>query len=209
MTLGPHSVTDRRPVMVAALFALLLHRTQSGMKALARQVALGAVPPEVFSGRAEEFLLASHETAAFYGRQWAIDGQPFGEWDKKAGESAMALQRPFLGRFVRDLQRDRYTIGDGGNLGAIVARAVLYAGAIRGTANVAWAAMLGPQATIYWVLGADEDHCSDCPRYAENSPYTLDTLPAFPGDGHSECLGNCRCHLSTHDGRTGPHDSHA
>lgn len=41
-------------------------------------------------------------------------------------------------------------------------------------------------------------HCPDCPVLAAGSPYTSETLPAIPGDGHTRCLDRCRCHLEYH-----------
>jgi hypothetical protein len=41
-------------------------------------------------------------------------------------------------------------------------------------------------------------HCPDCPVLSANSPYTLETLPALPGDGHTRCNDRCRCHLEYH-----------
>ncbi|MGH2639718.1 MAG: hypothetical protein ACRDF4_10655 [Rhabdochlamydiaceae bacterium] len=38
---------------------------------------------------------------------------------------------------------------------------------------------------------------------AELSPYTKDTLFSYPGDGSTECLGNCTCTLVRHDGVRG------
>lgn len=50
---------------------------------------------------------------------------------------------------------------------------------------------------IDWLLGAvDEQNCDLCPRFAANSPYTKDTLPARPADGSTPCKGRCRCTLS-------------
>ncbi len=48
-----------------------------------------------------------------------------------------------------------------------------------------------------WILGAyDERNCNLCPQYAADSPFTKETLPAFPADGTTPCKGRCRCRLS-------------
>ena len=55
-----------------------------------------------------------------------------------------------------------------------------------------------PGEYIVWVLGANERSCGDCPALAAISaerPFTRETLPTTPGQGETECLHNCRCHL--------------
>jgi hypothetical protein len=39
-------------------------------------------------------------------------------------------------------------------------------------------------------------NCDDCPRIAENGPYTKTTLPTVPGAGETACLRACRCWCS-------------
>jgi len=75
----------------------------------------------------------------------------------------------------------------------------LYAERLRGTANWGAIDMLSPTDEIYWRDRKDESECADCPEFAKNV-YVKGTLPAVPGDGHTECGVNCRCHLETADG---------
>jgi hypothetical protein len=74
-------------------------------------------------------------------------------------------------------------------------RALLYNERVRGSANRGALDALPPWAEIDWVLGPNEDHCEDCPMLAKNGPYRPNTLPTLPGEGMTECLVNCRCHL--------------
>lgn len=55
--------------------------------------------------------------------------------------------------------------------------------------------------SIEWVLDPRAEHCEDCPRIAAAGPYTVETLPAYPGDGHTACLTQCRCRLVTPEER--------
>lgn len=55
-----------------------------------------------------------------------------------------------------------------------------------------WA--LDTEGEIYWRLHPAE-HCQDCIDLANNSPYTADTLPTYPGAGETQCRGNCNCTL--------------
>jgi hypothetical protein len=47
---------------------------------------------------------------------------------------------------------------------------------------------------IDWRLGVAE-HCGDCVSIANGSPYTEASLPAYPCDGSTKCLSNCKCTL--------------
>jgi hypothetical protein len=47
------------------------------------------------------------------------------------------------------------------------------------------------------VLDPGAAHCSDCPIYATeyDSYEEMVAMVGIPGDGGTECLGNCRCYL--------------
>jgi hypothetical protein len=53
---------------------------------------------------------------------------------------------------------------------------------------------------IDWKMNPAE-HCSTCPIYASNSPYTKGTLPGYPGEGFhlTRCGVNCQCQLEISD----------
>lgn len=48
---------------------------------------------------------------------------------------------------------------------------------------------------LWWVLDTGVvKHCATCPVFAEGSPYkSFLELPAWPGDGTTECGGECYC----------------
>jgi hypothetical protein len=48
---------------------------------------------------------------------------------------------------------------------------------------------------IYWNLHPAE-HCGDCLSLAGGSPYKPKDLGQVPGDGNTQCRGNCQCTLS-------------
>lgn len=48
---------------------------------------------------------------------------------------------------------------------------------------------------IHWNLNPAE-HCGDCLDLAGGSPYKPNELSQVPGDGATQCRGNCRCTLS-------------
>lgn len=50
---------------------------------------------------------------------------------------------------------------------------------------------------VWWELG-QADHCIDCIRLADASPFYLSVLDfngVYPGSGHTQCGGRCRCSL--------------
>ena len=48
---------------------------------------------------------------------------------------------------------------------------------------------------VYWNLNPAE-HCGDCLTLAGGSPYKPQDLAQVPGDGNTQCRGNCHCTLS-------------
>lgn len=81
----------------------------------------------------------------------------------------------------------------------------LYVKRTRGAANEAFVGYSPEDLTFDWVLGSEEP-CIDCPRLAAGGPYFATELSAYPGDGSTQCLGNCRCQLVRSDGIAGMPD---
>ena len=82
----------------------------------------------------------------------------------------------------------------------IRARAGLYAE--RGSAIFEAGAVSAMPADVLldWKMNPAE-HCTTCPIYASNSPYTKATLPGYPGEGFhlTKCGTNCKCNLMVSD----------
>ncbi len=100
----------------------------------------------------------------------------------------------------------RYHDPDTGSLkrGSLEPRTDLYVGKMRGTANEQFVEASPADALWTWHLGANEDHCPDCPRYAAAIHHVpIEEVFAFPGQGDSACLGHCDCHLERDDGVRG------
>lgn len=74
----------------------------------------------------------------------------------------------------------------------------LYAGKYRGTANEAMVSVQPAEAEIYWRLGGNEEHCTDCPTLASMSPWSKDTMWTKPGMGDTPCGGLCLCGVEIH-----------
>lgn len=74
-------------------------------------------------------------------------------------------------------------------------RAGLYAGLMFTVlALLAARAATKKGALVYWKI-AGGDACPDCIELAAKSPYRPGGLAQFPGDGQTQCRGNCRCVL--------------
>ena len=97
---------------------------------------------------------------------------------------------------------------------AIRLRARSYMGRARGTATDGWTSASLPSDLVDWVLGANEDHCPQCPYMADSGPWLLsgntnqfDYRPLFirPGENMTVCKFGCQCKLVRHsDGKTSP-----
>jgi len=138
---------------------------------------------------------------------WRIGANQAGGQASRAEIAAAASQAAdeqsfYLNRFSADLIAGKYVDDETGDIDhdGISARAQMYSGAMRGTANLSWINYSDDDDEFDWVLGAVEDHCDDCPYLAEGSPYTKDSLPTVPGENQTPCLFHCKCHLRRRDG---------
>lgn len=111
------------------------------------------------------------------------------------------LDAAALGR-VNDTLEKQYTflrdfalaILAGLSLALALNRVLMYGSATQQSFWQAMANSRGRGVSITWTLGIAE-HCPDCVALANNSPYTPETLPTYPGAGDTECLTNCKCGL--------------
>jgi len=138
-----------------------------------------------------DLLAVNHTVAAYIGRGLVTDPITVNAVDCMIGEAMANKQLPFLEKFVDDV------VLGGLSAEAISARAELYGHALYGTVNRVWAASQSPNTLIWWDLGPNENHCTQCPIMASNSPYKADELTTFPGDGNTDCVTNCKCTLRT------------
>lgn len=151
--------------------------------------------PEDWADYFDAILYRGHVQASVLGRNLAGDLWPEGEIDQIRGLAAKDADAEFLSNFLDDIKTGRYTLEDGElNQKAIINRGDLYLKKMRATASEAFVDAGEPDEEYTWSLGAN-DHCLDCPRIAALSPFTPDTLFTHPGQGDTQCLGNCTCVL--------------
>lgn len=183
-----------------AALSRLVRGAKEQLSKLSASVFNGEITPAEFGTRTARMLEDWHGYAGYLGRAHAGDEAPFDEDDRKFGRlivNEAGGQIDYLSAFVEDLESGRYPTQE-----AIRARANLYAHRLVGTANEAWSLSQYPTTFFTWHLGAAES-CEDCISYANSGPYTEETLPAYPGDGQSQCNTNCKCYLTTNEGQTG------
>jgi len=187
---GDH--TRRLRELIALLLLLCGDDTQD--------LIASSITAATWARRIQDSLEGAHASAAALGRSAAFGAsQPVTEADKILGKAIAAQDSLFLHGFREDIESGRYT-DDAGELRekAIAARLHLYGNKLRATANQAFAEASDPGTLYLWLLDDDAHHCSgnhgvNCPDIAKGSPYTVSSMPTWPGDGATPCGTNCRC----------------
>ena len=120
------------------------------------------------------------------------------DWERELIRQQVQGQKQYLDNFG-DYIRNKQALGQE-LTGRVTWRAGLYAE--RGSAMFEFGVMNAwpDDILIDWKMQPAE-HCTTCPIYEGNSPYTKDTLPGFPGEGFnlSECGVNCNCIIQPSD----------
>lgn len=164
----------------------------------------GEITVDEWSNRFYQLIAETHSLAADYGAGLAgkdIDDDLL----KVIGRGIADEETEFIDKFAADIRSGRYTMEDGRiRLASLNNRTDLYVKKARGTANESFVTNSPKELLWDWEVGIDERHCLDCPEMAAAGPYTQDTLFSYPGDGSTECLGNCLCVLVRSDGVRGP-----
>jgi hypothetical protein len=182
----------------------LREQTATALRGLANDWAEGSLGPSDFGDAVASLLEDAHTSAAVLGRMHAGDDAPEDEDDRTFGESVVDGEVEYLGKFVADLEGDRYfDAEDNPRADAVAARAASYASKLTATASEAWGLALPETTLFYWMLGGTEDHCDDCPELARSGPYRIDTIPTWPAAGATQCRVNCLCYVRTAAGAIG------
>ncbi len=181
-------------------FAALHAATEESARNLAHQLTEGALSPAQFGHEMADLLTEAHTQAVVLGRWHAGDHELEEADDRRFAEAVMdgSADQPgqldYLAAFVDDLQGDRYRDPEGMlREDAVARRAGLYAGRLAGTGNEVWGLTLPEDAEYWWVLNPEAASCNDCPALEERSPYSIASLPTWPGKAETACLTQCRC----------------
>lgn len=185
-------------------FARMLARRRKEFASITKQLVKGDIDAFEWATRFEAILLEGHTNAAHMGRMLALQEAVEGDLvDILRGQTAVDAEHYYTQGFLESLlnKDPRYWDEEAKkwNQVAIRQRQDFYLGKMRGTANEAFIAESPDEAEIYWRLGGAEDHCEECPEYAEMSPWLKNELPTWPGDNDTPCRFNCTCFVTIND----------
>lgn len=191
----PSGIVGKRPTQ--ADFANVLKSRRSALQSLIIQLNNGVLTIAEFGDEFYTVLLDGHTDAWVLGRQLSGDLSRLGPEDQLIARGIADGQSEFLNGFLNSLENDpRYRYEDGTfNIRIVSNRSDMYVSNMRATSAKAFTETSDSGEEFNWVLGAVEEHCSDCPELASISPWTADTLFTHPGEGDTPCLTNCKCHL--------------
>jgi len=121
-----------------------------------------------------------------------------GDWEKELLKGQVDGQKPYLNNFA-DYIRQKQALGQE-LTEKVTWRAGLYAERGSSMFEAGQTNAWPDDVLIDWVMQPAE-HCSTCPIYQSNSPYTKQTLPGYPGEGFhlTRCGTNCNCLLRVSD----------
>lgn len=187
-----------------AKYSKMLKGVAEDSDALLRRLANGELTPREWADEFKVLLNDGHTKSWVMGRWLAGDLGDITDDDRLIGIAYGDTQADFLLGFMEDLEGGRYLDDEGKYiLSQIQTRANMYVSLMRGTSGAAFVAKSDSQEEFNWTLGGAEEHCNDCPDLAAENPWLSDEIYAFPGDGNTACLSNCKCHLvRVSDGRT-------
>lgn len=181
-----------------AAFDAIRARHGSEIRRLADELSKGRITPDEFGDRVYESLARGHADAYSAGLRHGgshLDPLAIQAEAEAHGRAVADAENAWLDKFVADLEDGRYTADDGSlNLGPILTRGDMYAQKLRATGAQGFVDASDPEEEFDWVMTALE-HCPDCPRMAALSPYKAHELFTMPGQGDTECLTRCKCHL--------------
>lgn len=148
-------------------------------------------------------LTGAHTQASHLGRRRAGVTDPLHPADEAFAATVMFEQARYLSGLISD-------IASGANSEVqVVNRLGMYADRLRGTANQTLGLAMPQDTEVFWNLGA-LDHCTQtpgfpyvCTQLAAGSPYTVATMPTWPGLFQTPCMGFCGCGVRFASGLTG------
>lgn len=187
---GPKVPTD-------AQFGRMVLATQGKIDQLGSRLFRGILNPLEYIEALFDVLERAHTEAVVMGRKIGGDMSPIEADDELFAQLVMDREAIYLQNFQNDLLVGRYIGADGDlKLAQINARARLYAGKLRATANETFVLSSETTDTFIWADIALES-CEQCPIIARGGPYTVDQLNAigYPGQGRQPCRTNCGCVL--------------
>ena len=201
------AILKRTRVPTSSEFSKFLRGMRGDMERLMRRYASGSLSPREWADAMQRILVEGHTESWMMGRQRGGDSRDLLEIDFENGLARTDSQAEYLLRFMQQLEEGKYLSADGKfEVAKTRGRLNHWAHAMRGTATESFFETGSDTEDYNWMLGGNEAHCSDCPRYAALNPYTKDTMMAWPGSMDTPCFGYCKCRLvRLSDGRDSFH----
>jgi len=162
---------------------------------IAGRLFSGKITPEKWYEEAAAQILAGHVDSWRLGRMLSGDLRGPNDDDVLLGERLFSGQNDFLLGFYDRIEAGDYTDEEGNWREDLLRQHQrAYVSSMRATANEAFVEASEDSEEFDWVPGPAE-HCESCLAFARRGPYSKLTIPAYPGDGSTECVFNCHCRL--------------
>ncbi len=179
------SLTEGLELDIRQAWSVLTRNVASGMEVKTALV--------LYRRRAESLIAAGLNEAWLVGRDEQFTEAEQGEIDQE-----IAAQHDYLRNFMTELENELSLAEDrdevGGILGASLARAVMYGGAIWMVYNLAKVFKAPPESLWEWAGGLSPSSCSDCVEEVRAGPRPLSQMTRRPGID-TICKTNCRHEL--------------
>jgi hypothetical protein len=175
----------------------LVSRYDKSLRKLTSRWLGGRVGDDAFAERFSELLTTGHGEAARLGARLAGHRGPLPEELTEYVAATLSDENGHLADLIEDVASGAKSPAQA-NLAAR-----RYGARMSGTISAAFHEASPDDAELWWQLGAAE-HCDDCPRFAEMSPFLKDELPTRPREGETACNLGCQCRLVRGDGKAGP-----
>ncbi|MGV3619112.1 MAG: phage portal protein family protein [Fimbriimonas sp.] len=158
----------------------------------------GKLDSDAFLQRFTEQLTTGHEEAATLGARLAgFEGERLPVAVREYVAATLGTEGEFLQDLVDQVADETRTPAQA----RLAARR--YAQRMGGTVSAAFHEASPRDSQFFWELG-EAEHCRDCPRLQDMSPWLKDELITRPREGETECQGGCKCRLVRADGACGP-----
>jgi hypothetical protein len=187
----------RRRIPTDKDFAKLVTAHRGRIATLTDALAQGTYTEREYIENLFALLEDGHTESVRLARGLNEDFTPLEDDDRGFASLVMDGEAEFLARFLNDLVSGRYRDA-GGELKtkAVAARARMYTGKYRGTANEVFV-LSSPDGEKFAWHQLTIEPCDDCPRIERGGPYTSEQLALIghPGQGRQQCRTQCGCLL--------------
>ena len=173
---------------------LTINKFHKAVDSLAGKVRDGSISPDQFKSMMQQEIDKHYRLLYQEGKGTTS----LEKWEDEFIKGQANGQEQYLDNFRRELTMRK---GLGQELtGRVNWRANLYAERGSAVFEAGHVGSLPDDVLLTWKMHPAE-HCSTCPVYEANSPYTKQSLPGYPGEGFhlTQCGTNCKCSIQISD----------